>query len=118
MLNIVTQIIWPMSATQTLPPADSGRTMLTRDFFQTDPLTAAQALIGCELVCGKCAGIVVETEAYANVGDEACHVFFKPSARKFVASHEPGAAYVYFNYGMYWLLNVLVRNASEEGFVL
>jgi DNA-3-methyladenine glycosylase len=89
------------------------------DLFQQDPVTAARGLIGARLVCGGCSGIVVETEAYAAVGDEAAHTFFKPSAREFVANHEPGAAYVYLNYGMYWLANVLTKTATgEEGFVL
>jgi DNA-3-methyladenine glycosylase len=92
--------------------------MVERDFFQRDPLTCARELIGCELVWGKCAGIVVETEAYSAVGDEACHTFARPSARSFVAKHRAGAAYVYFNYGMYWLLNVLVKGGGGEGFVL
>jgi DNA-3-methyladenine glycosylase len=92
--------------------------IIDRTFFQRDPLTCARELVGCELVWGKCAGIVVETEAYSAVGDEACHTFARPSARAFVAKHRAGAAYVYFNYGMYWLLNVLVKGGAEEGFVL
>src|SRR3989442_1494671 len=91
---------------------------LPRAFFQQDPLTCARELIGCELVWNECAGIVVETEAYAALDDEACHTFMRPSAREFVARHEPGAAYVYLNYGMHWLLNVLVKNGAQEGFVL
>lgn len=83
-----------------------------------DPVTCARELIGCTLVWGKCAGVVAETEAYSAVGDEACHTWTRPSARAFVAAHPPGAAYVYFNYGMYWMLNVLVKGGSEEGFVL
>lgn len=92
--------------------------MIEREFFQRDPLTCARELIGCELVWGKCAGIVVETEAYCAVGDEASHTFTRPSAREFIARHRPGTAYVYFNYGMYWLLNVLVKGGSADGFVL
>lgn len=92
--------------------------MLRRSFFQRDPLTCARELIGCELVWNECAGIIVETEAYLAVGDEACHTFARPSARKFIESHAAGDAYVYFNYGMYWLLNVLVKGGSEDGFVL
>jgi DNA-3-methyladenine glycosylase len=61
---------------------------------------------------------VVETEAYAALNDEACHTWSRPSAREFIAKHEAGAAYVYFNYGMYWLLNVLVKGGDEDGFVL
>jgi len=96
----------------------SDSAMLSRAFFQRDPVTCARELIGCELVWKTCAGIIVETEAYAAIGDEACHTFARPSARAFVAGHQPGAAYVYFNYGMYWLFNVLIKGGSEDGFVL
>lgn len=92
--------------------------LLNRSFFQRDPVTCARELIGCELVWKSCAGIVVETEAYAAINDEACHTFARPSARAFVAKNPPGTAYVYFNYGMYWLLNVLVKGGTEDGFVL
>ncbi len=92
--------------------------MIDRAFFQRDPVTCARELIGCELVWKSCAGVIVETEAYAAVGDEACHTFARPSARAFIASQQPGAAYVYFNYGMYWLFNVLVKGGTEDGFVL
>lgn len=91
---------------------------LPREFFRRDPVTCARELIGCRLVWGKCAGIIVETEAYSAVGDEACHTWTRPSARAFVAAHAPGAAYVYFNYGMYWMLNVLVKGGTDDGFVL
>ena len=92
--------------------------MIARPFFQRDPLTCAREMIGCELVWNDCAGIIVETEAYFAIGDEACHTFARPSARAFVENHDAGAAYVYFNYGMYWLLNVLVKGGSADGFVL
>ena len=94
---------------------------LEREFFRRDPLTCSRELIGCELFAGECAGIIVETEAYCAEGDEACHTFFRPSTRAFMEVHEPGAAYVYLNYGMYWLLNVLVkggRGGADDGFVL
>ena len=92
--------------------------MIARNFFERDPLSCARELIGCELVWNECAGIIVETEAYAAVNDEASHTVARPSARAFVAAHLPGTAYVYFNYGMYWLLNVLVKGGAEDGFVL
>lgn len=61
---------------------------------------------------------MVEVEAYAEGGDEASHTVQRPSARKFIAEHEAGAAYVYMNYGMHWLLNVLVKGGTKNGFVL
>jgi DNA-3-methyladenine glycosylase len=91
---------------------------IDRDFFRQDPVTCARDLIGCELVWNDCAGIIVETEAYTATNDEACHTFARPSARAFVTEHRAGTAYVYFNYGMYWLLNVLVKGGAEDGFVL
>ena len=88
------------------------------DFFQTDPVSAARNLIGKRIVCQKCSGIIVETEAYAAKGDEAAHPFTRPSAREFVTKYDAGSAYVYLNYGMYWLANVLTKGPKGNGFVL
>jgi DNA-3-methyladenine glycosylase len=91
--------------------------MLKRRFFERDPLSCARELIGYTLKWGALSGIVVETEAYDVDGDEACHTAFRPSAKAFVTSHRAGAAYVYFNYGVHWMLNVLVKG-KRLGFVL
>lgn len=88
-----------------------------RTFFQRDPVSCARELIGCRLQWGERSGIVIETEAYDAAGDEACHTWFKPSARSFVAHYPEGVAYVYFNYGVHWMLNVLVKG-ERTGFVL
>lgn len=91
---------------------------LRRSFFQRDPVTCARELIGCELRWHECAGIIAETEAYAAVGDEACHTFMRPSTRAFVAAHRAGTAYVYLNYGVHWMLNVVIKAPAGDGFVL
>src|SRR5213592_736192 len=91
--------------------------LVRRPFFQRDPLTCARELIGAELICGDCSGIVVEAEAYAAIDDEAAHTFTRPSARRFIEQNKAGAAYVYFNYGVHWMLNVLVKG-DANGFVL
>src|SRR6266571_761155 len=93
------------------------RQMIGRAFFRRDPLSCARELVGAELVWGECAGIIVEVEAYAAVNDEAAHTFTRPSARAFIERNKPGAAYVYFNYGVHWMLNVLVKGEAN-GFVL
>ena len=92
--------------------------MLPAEFFTRDPLTCARELIGCELVWGRCRGRVVETEAYAALGDEACHTFLRRGAQRFVDENPPGTAYIYLNYGVHWLLNALVKGPGGEGFVL
>ncbi len=92
--------------------------MLPRPFFQTDPLACAAALIGTELVWGKCAGLVVETEAYLVEGDEACHTFMRPSTRAFVARNQAATCYIYFNYGVHWMLNFLVKGGPRDGLIL
>ncbi len=92
--------------------------MLTKEFFTRHPLACAQDLIGCELVWDHCSGIIVETEAYTALGDEACHTFLRRGAQKFVDSNPAGTAYIYLNYGVHWLLNVLVKGPEMDGFVL
>src|SRR5437773_9589399 len=91
--------------------------LVRRAFFQRDPLTCARELIGTELVWGDCSGILDEVEAYAAIDDEAAHTFTRPSARSFIKRNKPGEAYVYFNYGVHWMLNVLVKG-DANGLVL
>ena len=86
-------------------------------FFQRDPIRCARELVGAELIWEKCAGKIVETEAYLAENDEACHTFSRPSARAFVEQNKAGAAYIYFSYGAHWMLNVLVKGKTN-GFVL
>lgn len=91
---------------------------LTTAFFQRDVLTVAHELVGVELVWKGCSGIIIETEAYGVEDDPACHTATRPSAREFVRVMPPGAAYVYFNYGMYWLFNLLVKGGPRDGLIL
>jgi DNA-3-methyladenine glycosylase len=92
--------------------------LLSRRFFQTDPLDCAEQLVGSELVWEKCAGVIVETEAYLVENDEACHTFSRPSTRAFVERNRAGACYIYFNYGVHWMLNVLVKGGPRDGLIL
>lgn len=87
-------------------------------FFERDPLVCARELIGTQLVWGKCTGIIVETEAYLTLHDEACHTFTRPSTRAFVERNRPGAIYIYFNYGVHWMLNLLVKGGERSGLIL
>src|SRR5436309_14785900 len=91
--------------------------LVRASFFKRDPLACARGLIGTELIWGECSGVIVEVEAYAAIDDEAAHTFTRPSARRFIERNKAGAAYVYFNYGVHWMLNVLVKG-DANGFVL
>lgn len=93
-------------------------TPLRASFFQRDPLICARELIGTELIWGKCAGIIVETEAYLTLNDEACHTFTRPSTRAFVERNVAGAVYIYMNYGVHWMLNLLVKGGERSGLIL
>jgi DNA-3-methyladenine glycosylase len=92
--------------------------VLSRKFFQTDPLVCASELIGTTLIWGRCAGVIVETEAYLAENDQASHTFSRPSARSFVERNRAGACYVYFNYGVHWMLNLLVKGGPRSGLIL
>lgn len=91
---------------------------ITPDFFRRSPVECARSLIGCYFRWNGCEGRIVETEAYAEHDDPACHTWTRPSARNFIACHEAGTAYVYLNYGVHWLFNVLTKGESGNGFVL
>ena len=91
---------------------------VTASFFSRDVLVVARELVGMELVWDGCSGIIVETEAYTVEGDPASHTAVRPSTRAFVQAMPPGTAYVYFNYGMYWLFNLLVKGGERDGLIL
>jgi DNA-3-methyladenine glycosylase len=94
------------------------RPVLPSTFFQRDPLVCARELVGAELVWEKCSGIVVETEAYLTLNDEASHTFTRPSTRAFVERNVAGTVYIYMNYGVHWMLNVLVKGSARSGLIL
>ena len=106
------------------PNQGAGRSVLllmpylTSSFFRRDVLTVARELVGVELVWQGCSGIIVETEAYAVDDDPACHTATRPSARAFLQAMPTGTAYVYFNYGMHWMLNLLVKGGGRDGLIL
>jgi DNA-3-methyladenine glycosylase len=74
-----------------------------------DAVDLAKYLIGKTLVHdlpgGRLAGRIVETEAYL-VGDAAAHSFRGMTPRNRSLFLERGHAYVYFCYGMHYMLNI------------
>jgi DNA-3-methyladenine glycosylase len=89
----------------------------SRPFFERPTLVVARDLLGQVLVRaeagGLTGGLILETEAYVGETDLACHARAGKTARTAVMYGRAGTAYVYFNYGMHWLFNVVTE---AEGF--
>ena len=88
----------------------TGQNRLLRDFFIRDVLHVAPELVGKILVIRSKDNsirrfIITETEAYRGAEDKACHASKGRTSRTEVMYHEGGKIYVYFVYGMYWMLN-------------
>ncbi|MCS6907061.1 MAG: DNA-3-methyladenine glycosylase [Anaerolineales bacterium] len=90
---------------------------LPRTFFERPTLLVAEQLLGMRLVRiengQRLSGIIVETEAYIGEEDQGCHARAGLTPRTKVMYGPPGHAYVYFTYGMHWLLNFVTE---PEGF--
>ncbi len=90
---------------------------LPHEFYTCPTLTIAPALLGMRLVRVlegvRLSGIIIETEAYVGEADQGCHAKSGQTHRNAVMYGPPGHAYVYFTYGMHWMLNVVTE---PEGF--
>ena len=61
---------------------------------------------------------ITETEAYRGMEDRACHANKGRTPRTEVMFREGGTVYVYFIYGMYWLLNLVTGAENDPSAVL
>ena len=91
--------------------------MLPHSFFNTKTLRVAQGLVGKYLVRRVDGKIlrekITETEAYVGPHDLACHSSKGKTKRCEPMFEEAGTIYVYFTYGMHWMLNIVTE---EEGY--
>jgi len=90
--------------------------LLKHHFYVRDTLSVAGALLGKKLVRkyrGKIlSGLICETEAYLGSMDSASHAFRGKTQRNAVMFGRAGRAYVYFIYGMHYMLNIVTE--AEE----
>lgn len=99
-----------------------ARDRLPRAFYSRPTLDVARDLIGKVLVHNRrgvvTSGIIVEVEAYIGESDPACHAAPGPTARNAPLYGRPGFAYVYLNYGIHPLFNVVTEREGAPAAVL
>ncbi len=98
------------------------RKILRLEFFKQNSDQVARKLIGKYLVRkigNVCAShMVVEAEAYGGSEDLASHARFGRTKRNKLMWGEAGIFYVYFIYGMHWMLNIVCGKTGDPGAVL
>ena len=102
-------------------PAKFSIRRLRRAELPTDTVALARFLIGRvvvhDLPAGRLIGRIVETEAYPP-GDPAGHHFRGPTPRIRSMYFAPGHAYIFFNYGAHFMLNVVSERAGIAAAIL
>jgi DNA-3-methyladenine glycosylase len=90
---------------------------LPRSFYDRATLDVAHDLLGKVLVHNRrgvrTSGVIVEVEAYVGETDPACHAAPGPTRRNRPLYGPPGFSYVYLNYGIHALVNLVTE---REGF--
>ncbi len=85
--------------------------ILKREFFKRNAITVAKELLGKILFTNVenklTGGIIVEVEAYSGFDDPANHGFIGKTKRNEPIFCEGGIIYVYLNYGIHYLLNIV-----------
>jgi DNA-3-methyladenine glycosylase len=95
---------------------------LERGFFLRPVQSVARDLLGMHLIRilngERVGGVIVETEAYDGEKDQACHARSGMTERNKVMYQQGGCAYIYFTYGMHWLLNCVTGETGYPAAVL
>jgi DNA-3-methyladenine glycosylase len=95
---------------------------LPRSFYARPTLEVASDLLGKVLVhrtpAGPTSGLIVEVEAYVGESDPACHAAPGMTARNAPLYGPPGHAYVYLNYGVHYLVNVVSEPKGSPAAIL
>jgi DNA-3-methyladenine glycosylase len=102
--------------------------VLPRAFYNRDPVTVAQELLGKQLVRedadGVLTGIIVETEAYLAADDPTSHAYstrqrcYRVTPRCAPMFGPPGHAYVYRSYGLHYCMNIVTEGEGVPSAVL
>lgn len=96
--------------------------VLKGNFFGRETKVVAKELLGKFLVRKtgerEIAVMINEVEVYDGLRDKASHALRGRTERNSVMFGPPGFWYVYFTYGMHWMLNVVTREKNYPAAIL
>lgn len=96
--------------------------LLPQSFFRRDTVTVAKELLGKCLVRRigkkKLCVIIMEVEVYDGFRDRASHASRGKTVRNSPMFGDAGHWYVYFTYGMHWMLNIVTREREYPAAIL
>lgn len=99
------------------------RKILTKKFFERPTLVVAKNLLGkylCRRLSNRIAKchMITEVEAYDGFKDKASHARSGKTLRNAPMFGEASKWYVYFTYGMHWMLNIVTGPKNYPAAVL
>ena len=98
------------------------RKVLNIKFFNRPTEKVAKDLLGKFLVRNigrrEIVLMITEVEVYDGFGDKASHASRGKTARNSIMFGPAGYWYVYFTYGMHWMLNIVTRESGYPAAVL
>ena len=96
--------------------------VLTQNFFNRPTLKVAKEMLGKYIVRRvgkkKIALMITEVEAYDGRKDKASHASKGMTERNKPMFGEAGCFYVYFTYGIHWMLNIVTGQENYPAAVL
>ena len=98
------------------------RKTISQKFFNKSALKVAKSLLGKFMVRKyknkEIAVMIAEIEAYDGLKDKASHAHRGKTERNKIMFGESGIFYVYFTYGMHWMLNVVTGPKNYPAAIL
>ena len=96
---------------------------INKDFFLKPTLEVLKEIIGMKLISEtkgiKTGGTIVEAEAYLGENDPGSFAYKGKKTKKSIPLYgEEGTVFVYLNYGMYYLLNIITEPEGKAGAIL
>jgi len=96
---------------------------LDEKFYRGDAVSLAQLLTGMDIVLtspvsGLKRFMITETEAYLGTDDKACHASKGRTQRNEIMFYRGGHLYVYFVYGVHWMMNIVTGDKDDPQAVL